>query len=150
MCLDPMSMIGIAGAAMQGIGGAMEAQNRARQSEMAANASERDADATQKASAYEAARISETVQRTLGNQAAGYGSNGVAYSGSAIDVSMDTATEGDLDVEAIQWNSKVKVDGLKYEAKQHRENAASASAAAPLAFLTPIIGGIGRMGNAFG
>lgn len=150
MCLDPMSMIGLAGAAVSGIGGAMQAQNQAKQSEMQANAVERDAEATKKASAYEAARTREVVARTLGSQSAGIASNGVAFSGSAIDVMMDTATEGDLDVEAIKWNSKVKTDGMKYEAMQHRSNAASASAAAPIAFLSPIIGGIGKFGGSFG
>lgn len=150
MCLDPMSMIGLAGAVVSGIGGAQQAQAQAASYQMQANAAERDADATEKASAYEAARLRETVERTLGNQRAGFSANAVALSGSALDVMEDTALEGDLDVAAIQWNSKVRVDGLKYEAKQLRQNAASAAAAAPLAFLSPVLGGIGRFAGQFG
>lgn len=152
MCLDPISyaVIGLAGSAIQGLGAAQAANNQAKSYDMQANAAERDAEAAKEASAYDAARTRETVERVIGNQRAGFSAGGVALSGSALDVMMDTATEGDLDVETIKWNSNVKVDGLKYEATQQRQNASSARAAAPLAFLAPVIGGAARFGGAFG
>lgn len=152
MCLDPVSLavIGIAGSVASGVGAAAQSLNNAASMEAQAAGVERDADAAKKASAYEAARTRETVERTLGNQRAGFAANGVALSGSALEVMQDTAIEGDLDVEAIKWNSTVKTDGMKYEAKQLRANAAGARASAPLAFLTPVLGGVGRYGGSFG
>lgn len=150
MCIDPISAVALGGAVVSGIGGAMQAQNTAQNYTMQAQADERDAAASEKASAYEIARLRDTVERTAGNQRAGFAANGVALSGSALDVMEDTANEGDLDVAAIQWNSKLKGDGLKYSAMQNRSNASSAAASAPLAFLAPVLKGVPRFGGVYG
>jgi hypothetical protein len=153
MCLDPLTLtavVGLAGAAVQGIGAYNTAQNNAATYNAQAEGREADAEAAKKTSAYEIARTRETVARTLGNQRAGIAANGVALSGSALDVLNDTATEGDLDVAAIRWSSDVKVNSLKYEAKQLKANAADSAASAPLAFMAPVLGGVAKFGGAFG
>lgn len=151
MCLDPVSMavIGIGGSLIQGIGAANEKQTNAQSLDMQAAGLERDIAAEEQASAYEIANTRRTLARTLGAQRAGYAANGLALSGSAADVIQDTATEGDLDIAAIQWNSKVKVDNTKYQRDVTKRNAQTERDAAPLAFIAPVIGGVAKFGGAF-
>lgn len=153
MCLDPISMIGIgaslAGSVVSGIGAANQAQNEAASLDAQAAGKERDAASQKEATAYEVARTRETVERTFGSQRAGFAANGIALSGSALDVMNDTATEGELDLAAIKWNSDIKVDNLKYETSYLRTNAKVASDSAGMAFLAPVLGGVAKFAGAF-
>ncbi len=145
-----LGVIGITGGLMQGVGAYQQQMTNAANYTMQANGIERDIKAEQYASAYEIARTRETVGKTLGAARAGFAANGLALSGSAADVLADTATEGDLDVASIRWNSQVKVDNLKYEKTVAKANAKSSRAAAPLAFIAPVLGSAARFGNQFG
>ncbi len=140
---------GIAGGLAQGIGGYQQHMTAAANYTMRANGLERDIKAEQYASAYEIARTRETVSKTLGAARAGFAANGLALSGSAVDVLSDTASEGDLDVASIRWNSQVKTDNLRYEQTVARTNAKASRTAAPLAFIAPVIGSVARFGNQF-
>jgi len=145
-----LAAVGIAGGIAQGIGGYQQQMTNAANATMQANGLGRDIKAEQYASAYEIARTRETVGKTLGAARAGFAANGLALSGSAADVLADTATEGDLDVASIRWNSQVKVDNLKYEQAGAKANAKASRAAAPLAFIAPVLGSAAKFGNQFG
>ena len=152
MCLPPVAMglIGLAGSAVQGIGAAQAAQNEGASLDAQAQGKARDADAQKQISAYEVARTREVVQKALGGQRAGFAANGIALSGSALDVMNDTALEGELDLAAIKWNSDIKVDSLKYEKGYLEQNANVARSSAGMAFLSPVIGGVAKFGRSFG
>lgn len=143
MCIG--AVLGIAGGVMSGIGAARQAKAQQASYEAQAAAQQRQAEIDLKTGAYEAARTEDTVLRTVGAQRAGFAANGLV-GGSETDVITDTNIEGQLDVEAIRWNSNLKADNAKYDAKVSKMNADNAGASAGIAFLTPVFGAIG---NAF-
>ncbi len=142
MCLPVIAPI-LAGV-VSGVGAAMGAKAQQAQADANAALNERQAKIETETGAYKAQRTQDQVDRTLGAQRAGFAANGVALSGSAEDVVMDSAEEGALDVAAIRWNSRLASDNFKYQAKIDKMNSKIASKAAPLAFIAPVIGGIGQ------
>lgn len=151
MC-DPVSIgvVGLAGGVMQGIGGFMQREQAAASNTLNAAGVERDIGAEREATAYTVARTREGIARTQGSARAGYAANGLALSGSAADVIRDTAIEGDLDIAAIKWSSDEKIKSMKFQAQGYRYNAAQEKAAAPISFLSGVLGGAAKFGGAFG
>lgn len=145
MCTPSIAMGAmLIGGVLEGIGGFSTSMNNAAQYDMQAAGYERDIAAETETSAYEIARTQDEVDRGAGRQRAGFAANGIALSGSAADVLHETAIEGALDVEAIRWNSDVKIGNLKYAQKVAKYNAKTERAAAPLRFISPVIGGIAK------
>lgn len=151
MC-NPMAIgiAGLAGGVMEGIGGFMQRNQAAASNEINAKGIERDIGAEREATAYTVARTREGLARTQGGARAGFAANGLALSGSAADVLRDSAIEGDLDVAAIKWSSDEKIKSMEFQAKGYRYNAAQERAAAPISFLSGVLGGAAKFGNAFG
>ena len=151
MC-DPVSIgvVGLAGGVMQGIGGFMQREQAAASNTLNAAGVERDIGAEREATAYTVARTREGIARTQGSARAGYASNGLALSGSAADVLRETGIEGDLDIAAIKWSSDEKIKSMKFQAQGYRYNAAQEKAAAPISFLSGVLGGAAKFGGAFG
>ena len=144
MCLP------IIGGVISGIGAAMGAMSAKAQAQGQAAMDRRQAGIEAQTSAYKADRTQDDINRTTGQQRAGFAANGVGLSGSAADTIADTTEEGALDVAAIRWNSKLTQDNLKYKAKLNDMNAKQAGMAAPIAFLSPVISGIGTYSSSFG
>lgn len=147
MCLP--AILPIIGGVLAGVGGAMKAKAEQASLDAQAQFNDRQAKIERMAGAYKAERTQDQVDRTLGAQRAGFAANGVSLSGgSPADVIVDSAAEGALDVAAIRWNSGLAADNYRYKAKIDRMNAKAAGRAAPLAFITPIIGGVSEgIGN---
>lgn len=141
--------IGAAGSVVQGFGAASQAKSEEASLNAKAAGQERQAEIDKQAAEYEAARTEDTIRRTTGAQRAGFAANGIALDGSAAEVIADTEAEGALDVAAIRWNSQIKQDNSKYDAKISRMNADSAGASAGLAFIAPVIGGVAKFAGAF-
>ena len=150
MC-NPMAigLAGLGGGILQGIGGFMQRKQAAASNEINAAGVERDIGAEREATAYTVARTREGLARTQGGARAGYAANGLALSGSAADVLRDSAVEGDLDIAAIQWSSEEKIKSMKFQAQGYRYNAAQEKAAAPISFLSGVLGGAAKFGGAF-
>ena len=143
MCLP------ILGAVVSGVGAAMGAMAQASQARAQAELQRRQAEIERESGSYEGARTMEKVERVLGSARAGVAASGLGLSGSAGASVDESATEGALDVAAIRWNSKPRVDNKLYEAKISDMNARMASAAAPIAFLSPVISGIAQYRSSF-
>jgi hypothetical protein len=144
-----MAAIGLIGAAVQGVG-AMRAQQQEAANYKSQQATQtRQAAVNQTTGAYRAQRKQEEVERVLGQQRAGYASSGVALSGSALDTIEDSATEGALDVAAIRWNAGAESDTQRTNARVSGMSAKNAESAAPIAFLTPVLGGVAKYGSEF-
>lgn len=142
--------IGLVGSVVQGAGAASQAKTEQASLNAKAAGQERQAEIDKKSAEYEVARTEDTIRRTTGAQRAGFSANGIAIdSGSAGEVIRDTENEGLLDIAAIRWNSQLKQDNSKYDAKISRMNADSAGASAGLAFLSPVIGGVAKFAGAF-
>ena len=142
--------VGLLGGVMQGIGAAQGRMDNAASLDATAEGIDRDIKAERESSAYEVARTTDMVKRTLGSQRAGFTANGISLSGSAADVLESTATEGDLDIAAIRWNSQSKQDSMGFQRDVTRVNAGRERAAAPLAFISPVLGGFAKFGGSFG
>jgi hypothetical protein len=142
--------IGLGGSILQGIGAAEQRNQNARTNDLNADGVQRDIGAEREATAYTIARTREGLARKQGMTRAGFSANGLALSGSAAEVIRESAIEGDLDVAAIQWSSNEKIKGMEFQRDTLRYNAGHERAAAPLAFITPIIGGAAKFGGSFG
>lgn len=142
--------IGLFGSVLQGIGAAQQRYDNADSADASARGIDRDIGAEREATAYTVARTREGLSRTQGNARAGFAANGLALSGSVQDVLRDTAIEGDLDVEAIKWSSGEKIKSMEYQRDTLKFNAGRERAAAPLAFITPVISGAAKFGSSFG
>ena len=92
---------------------------------------------------YESARLLERGRRLLGRQIAGFSANGIAISGTARNVVESTGTDLAMDVAARRYGASVASENESMLAKVNYQNARSISAAAPLAFLAPVIQGTG-------
>jgi hypothetical protein len=145
-----IAAIGFGGSILQGIGAAGQRETNAAAADLNAAGIDRDIGAEREATAYTIARTREGLQRTQGSLRAGYSSNGLALSGSAADVIRESAIEGDLDLAAIQWSSNEKIKGMEFQRDTYKWNAGQERAAAPIAFLTPILGGAAKFGSSFG
>jgi len=143
MCLP------VIGGIVSGVGAAMGALAQRSQSKAQADLSRRQATIEQEIGAYEASRKTEQVQRALGSARAGAAASGLALAGSALSSIDESATEGALDVAAIRWNSGLRVANSRYEAKVGDTNAKIAGAAAPVAFLSPVIKGVADYRSSF-
>lgn len=143
MCLPIISGI------VSGIGAAMAAKNQQASLDAQAAFKKRQAGMEIMSGGYKASRTQDAVNRTTGSQRAGFAANGLALTGSAADVIIDTETEGQLDIAAIRWNSNLASDNLKYQAKIDRMNAKAAGKSAPFAFAAPVINGIASYASEF-
>lgn len=144
MCLP------VIGGVISGVGAAMGAMSAKAQAQGQAAMDRRQANIEATTAGYKADRTQDDINRTTGQQRAGFAANGVGLSGSAADTIADSAEEGALDVAAIRWNSKLTQDNLRYKAKLNDMNAKQAGMSAPIAFLSPVISGIGTYSNSFG
>lgn len=147
MCV---AVLGILGGVLSGIGAMAQANAAAANAEAQAKMQERQALIERTTGAYKAERQAEKIKQIEGNQRANYAASGLALTGSPQDIIEDSATQGALDIAAIRWNSRLNADNLNYSAKVSRMNASNARAAAPIAFLTPVIGSVARFGGSFG
>lgn len=145
-----MMALGLIGSVVSGVGAAMGASAQAASHRAAAAAQRRQGEVTRMSGAYEAQRKQEQVDRVIGQQRAAYASGGIALTGGAADTIQDSATEGALDVAAIRWGSGMQAQTHEYNAKIEDMNARSAQRSAPIAFLTPVLGGVARFGSSFG
>lgn len=148
MC-DP-TMLLLASSAVSGMGAFMGAQQQAAASEAQAEAAEVRAQQEHQAGAFKAARAGDQFARIGGQQRAAVAEGGLAQSGSAVDVADDTASEADLDIATILWNSNAAATNSRNAASIHRANAKSARRSAPISFLSPILGNAARFPSAFG
>lgn len=150
MCLPIIAGIApLLSGVVSGIGGAMQAKNQAAQYKGQERMAKREGQIEQERGAYEGARTVDQINRTQGAARAGMIANGVGLTGSSADVIQDSATEGALDVAAIRWNSNLKVENSRFSAEQAKRNAKSASASAPLAFISPVISGAATYAGSF-
>lgn len=143
MCLPVVAGI------VSGIGSAMGALQSRAQSKANEALAKRQAQIETQTGAYQVGRLTDQLSTLSGSQRANTAANGLALTGSSADVIEDSALEGALDIQAIRWNSGVRADNLRYQAKIDAMNAKSAAIAAPIGFLAPVISGVAEYGSSF-
>lgn len=134
MCLP------IIGAIVSGIGSVVGLAAQAASYSAQADYQRRQAQIELETGAYAAKQKQKEVNAVLGTQRAVFGASGLdLMSGTPSDVYTGSAQEGALDVAAIRWNSQLAGDNFNAQAKISDMNASNTMAAAPFAFLTPVI-----------
>lgn len=80
-----------------------------------------------------------------GQQRAAAAESGIDLSGSIADIQQDSATNADLDIQAIRHNTENEVFNRKFSAKMLKKKARDHGRAAPIAFLSPVFKGAGQV-----
>lgn len=115
--------------------------------EIQRDAADRDAALTREAGAYEGARAVERGAQLLSRQVSGYASRGISPStGTPLYVITSTGADVGLDIAAARFGTQRAIENSQTEAKIASRNATTAGmnasssrAAAPLAFVAPVI-----------
>lgn len=140
----------ILGAVVAGIGGAVSAMGQAAGYQAQAAMHRRQAAMEREKGSFDAMQKTTEIRKGIGEQIAGFASNGVdVSSGSALQILQDTGTEGALDVASVRFGARAREDNELYSAKIANMNAGIATASAPFAFLTPILGKADKIKAAF-
>lgn len=109
----------VIGAGMQAYGSWREGMDASEASkynaEIARQTSEREATMVEASGALDASRQRKKVSRLVGTQKAQYGGAGVELTGSPLDVMINTAGEGELDAQIMEYNTRVKASTLRYQ-----------------------------------
>lgn len=120
----------IASTAMQAIGAAQQGKAAQQQAEYDAGVSRRNAKVLEMQAAVEgqqAARAEEKQRRegrkVMGQQAAGLAQAGVGFSGSALDLTAESARNIEMDALNIRYEGQLKAQGLMADAESQRYKA---------------------------
>lgn len=139
MCLP------VIGAVISGIGSVVGMVQQANSYKAQAAMHERQANLERTRGSYASARASERGGQILGRQVASYAASGInPGTGSPADVIKKTGQDIGLDVAAIRYGARVAAENETTLATINRYNARTTMAAAPFAFLSPVISGIGQ------
>lgn len=115
MC-DPVSaMIGLqlAGTAVSAFGQISQGNTAAEMGKLQNQAYQQNAKSVETASAFEQLQERRKQELAAGNARAQVGASGVALEGSPSEVLIANAGQGELDIQAIQFGSKVKSNQLR-------------------------------------
>lgn len=141
-------MLAIAGAVIQGVGGAMGAANQAASYKAQAAMDARQAELEREKGSYDAARTTERGTQAVGGVIAGAAASGLNPStGTTKEMVIQTGESAALDVAAIRYGARVASENSTNRASVNAFNARSASTAIPFAFLSPVIGAFSRVGT---
>jgi len=75
---------------------------------------EREAQMVEQSGAFDALQQRKQNRILSGTQKAAYGASGVELSGSPLDVMIQTAGEGELDANIMEWNYRNKAQAIRY------------------------------------
>lgn len=147
MCLPALGLIG---GIISGIGAMAQANAAAATHDANKQLQERQNQIQIMSGAYKAQAKEREMKVMLGEQRAGFAANGIALSGTPLNVIEESAEEGALDVAAIRWGARLEGDNSLYQAKIEGMNAKNAKAAGVIGFLTPVLGAAAKMGQGYG
>ena len=122
MC-DPvtaMILMTTASTAMTVQGQRQAAKAQKAQHEYNAAVQENNAIIAEQNAQYEADKHDDNLRRLMASQKSSYSSSGVTSTGSALDVALDTVTQGEMDKMAILYGGDIKAEGAKASAVSQR------------------------------
>lgn len=137
------------GAVTSGMAALQRRRQAKVQAQNEANAARRDAKLADRRGDFQHARTADDIARTQGAQRAAQAANGIALSGSALDTYQDSATEGQLDLDAIRFNSANEISTANSRADAADARARGAMSGAALDFVAPLIRGATSIAGAF-
>lgn len=150
MCMPALALVG---GIVSAVGSLAVGQANANAANAQAAMYERQAQAERAQAQFNSERQREKGIKMLATQRAGFLGNGVALSGSALDVLLDTTRENELDVSAIKYNAEIKAQNFEMQADSYKAKASAARMAGLFGAISPIIRGAGGAdfaGSSFG
>ena len=147
MCGPTLLLIGTLA---QGVGSMMQLSAQAQNAEMQAELLDKQAQEERLTGAYKAGRLGDQAARIGGQQRTAAAEGGLDPTGSVVDVAASSAEEVELDMQAIMFNSRSAADNKWFAAGIQRQNARSARASMPFAFLSPILNNASKFPDVFG
>lgn len=145
MC-DPVSaMIGLqlAGTAVSAFGQISQGNTAAEGGRLQNQAYQAQAKSVETASAFEQLQERRKQELAAANARAQVGASGVALEGSPTEVLVANAGQGELDIQAIQFGSKVKSNQLLTQGKIAEWSGGKAKSASEIAAAGTLMSGIG-------
>jgi len=124
-----MGIMSLAGGVMQGMGAAQQLEAQAQTHANNAEVARMEQMETHIAGAYQMSRLMDEAKRIGGANRAAVAEGGLAMSGSAADVVLDTEREIALDHDAIRFNSDIEQGHLQMTRETEMKSSADARAA---------------------
>jgi hypothetical protein len=95
---------------------------------------------------YEVGALRRNISQTIGAQRAAAGGSGLLVNqGSALDVQMDTARQGELDVARLRYNALLKSYGYQVENQSYMTQAEIAKATGKSNAVGSLLQGVGNV-----
>lgn len=116
MCVDPVTLMAIAGTALSAGGALVEGQQQKQMADYQAKAYEQQAQADAQSSAFEAAQERKKQDLLQSQARAAAGASGVAIAGSPTEVLAANAKQNQLDIAAIRYGSQLRQNSLTTQA----------------------------------
>jgi hypothetical protein len=150
MCIDPITMIAMAGSAISAGGALMQGKQAAAMADYQAQVYKRQAEQEQQASAYEQQRERHRQELAQSAARAQVGASGVALQGSPAEVLAANARQGELDVQGMRYGSQLRSNALSTQGDISQFSGKQARQASYLAGASTLLSGVGsavRMGG---
>lgn len=111
----------IIGVGLSAYGSYREGQDAAEASEYNAKIAQEESALTEQAGALDVSRQRQQVSRLIGTQKAITAGSGIELTGSALDVMINTAAEGELDAQILEYNTKVQASRFRSQSARDLE-----------------------------
>ncbi len=145
MCLDPFTLLTIAGTGISMAGSLAQGQQAAQMSEYQARAQEQQAEADAQATAFEIQRERRRQELLAANARAQVGASGVALQGSPTEVLLSNARENELDLQAIRYGGQLRQNNMRTQAQITRYSGQQAKTASIFSAGSQFVSGISSL-----
>lgn len=108
------------GGIVSGVGGIVSSKQQEQQGNYNAAIYEQQAQAARTSQSLLEAQKRKIIKSTIGSQVAAVGKSGLRYSGSPIEVALDSLTNAELDIHIDRYNSEVQARGYESSAAMSR------------------------------
>lgn len=137
----------LVGTGLSAVGSIAQGQSAKAQADAQAKGLEQQASYEQQAGEYQAARKKDEVDQVMGTQVAQAGSSGFDLTGSPSDAVSSTASQGQMDIDAIKTNALGQAQNLRYQARVTRASGSAAQTAGYIGAFTNLASGLGGAYN---
>jgi hypothetical protein len=124
-----LAVVGVIGAVAQGVGAFVNANAQAEAARYNEQVQQRNAQAALSQGQAQAEEQQRQGEEQLGRMRASYGASGIEFSGDALGVYQDSATQANYDLAKVRYNAQVRATGYQDQATLDGMQAQSASTA---------------------
>jgi len=133
-------LLGSLGGIVSGVGGIISSKQQEQQGNYNATLYEQQAQATRTSQSLLETQKRRIIKSQLSSQVAQAAKSGFRYTGSPIDIALDSLANAELDIKIDRYNSSIQAQGYESQASMTRweakQNAAATQVKAGQAFLS--------------